>query len=87
MRAAVQGLNTKARFSAGTLICGFPLTQLQLSHLIPWDRIRTDSVEGRIRVDLGGFRVIFGVFYSIYGHFDPIKPDSGFGRIRYEWAL
>jgi len=47
-------------------------------------RIRTDSVEGRIRVDSGGFpaapqgerlRCI-----SLYGHFDRTEMDSGFGQ-------
>ena len=43
-------------------------------------RIRTDSLEGRIRADSGGFRValqrlrgILAVLYSLYGHFDPTK--------------
>ena len=49
-------------------------------------RIRTDSVEGRIRADSDVFRaapqgVFFVVFCIPYGHFDPIKIDSGFGRI------
>jgi hypothetical protein len=48
-------------------------------------RIRTDMLEGRIRTDSGGFRAapqLRGIFCRLYGHFDPIKIDSGFGRIR-----
>jgi len=46
-------------------------------------RIRTDSVEGRIRADFEQpRRDFFGPFCSLYGHFDPTEMDSGFGRIR-----
>ena len=50
-------------------------------------RIRTISVEGRIGVDSGGIQAALpgeyhGVFCSQYGHCEPQKLDSGFGRIR-----
>jgi len=55
----------------------------------PWDG---GSGFGRIRRRVGfGWnraeseqprRVFLGIFCSLYGHFDPVKIDSGFGRIR-----
>jgi len=46
-----------------------------MSKMLGWGfRIRQDSVEGRIRVDSGGFRA--APLCNLYGHFDPIKMAS-----------
>ena len=48
--------------------------------------IRTDSVEGWIRMHSGGFRAVpqgnLWRILSLYGHFDPTEMKSGFGQIR-----
>jgi len=74
--------------AVATVLAAAGLLLLPLSvGILGWRfRIRTDSVEGRgaIRADSQqARRESFAVFYSLYGNFDPIKMDSGFGRIRW----